>query len=237
MSIKATACDGELNEDPLELKTSKFLGTPFLPEGMDYPEDSDGNPLILIAQINFSEAPALEGFPSEGILQLYFSSTEWWDMEGEEKIVYLSGEEIAKPSRTHLPQIELESYKELPIWKIHKLSFEKSIDTGSSEDCQFDFDFGGLDYWEFEESLSDDEKAEFGDYFTGEGHKMGGYAYFTQGDPRDYSNDQRADVQILQIDSDEEIMFGDSGIGHIFISPENLAKRAFDKAYFYWDCC
>ena len=64
ISIKARPLDCELNNDPLGLKQSKFLGAPFVPEGMSYPEDKHGNPLILIAQINFSEIPELEGFPS-----------------------------------------------------------------------------------------------------------------------------------------------------------------------------
>jgi uncharacterized protein YwqG len=237
ISIEATPLDCELNSDPLGLQQSKFLGKPFVPEGTDYPVDRHGNPLVLIAQINFSETPELEGFPSEGILQLYFSTSEWWDMPGEEKIIYISGDDLNKIARTDLPSIKAEYYEELPVWKIHKLKFKKSIDTGSSEDCQFSFDFSGKDYWDFEEDLTEEGKKEFNDYFSGEGHKIGGYAYFTQSDPRDYSDGQKDDIQLLQIDTDEEIMFGDSGIGHIFISPEDLVKNDFGKAYFYWDCC
>ena len=237
VSIEATPLDCELNNDPLDLKQSKFMGNPFVPEDMVYPEDKHGNPLVLLAQINFSEMPELEGFPTDGILQLYFSTTEWWDMPGAEKIIYLNGDDLKKSPKTDFSFIKADFYKELPVWKIHSLSFKKSIDTGNSEDCQFSFDFGGKDYWDFEESLNESDKEAFYEYFSGEGHKIGGYAYFTQGDPRDYSEDQRNDIQILQIDTDDEIMFGDSGIGHIFISPENLARKDFDKVYFYWDCC
>lgn len=237
VSIKATALDCDLDKDPLDVKNSKFLGVPFVPEGMEYPTDKNGDPLVLIAQINFSELPLLEGFPNEGILQLYFSTKEWWDMSGAEKFIYITGAEVNKPQRSDLPSIDKDMHEDLPVWKIHKLEFVKTIDTGSSEDCQFSFDFGGKDYWDFEESLSEDDKKAFDGYFTGEGHKVGGYACFTQGDPRDYADDQQNDVQILQIDVDDEIMFGDSGIGHIFISPEHLKNREFDKSYFYWDCC
>ena len=237
VSIEATPLNCELDSDPLDLKQSKFLGNPFVPEDMAYPEDKHGNPLVLIAQINFSEVPELEGFPSDGILQLYFSSTEWWDMSGAEKIIYLSSDELKKMPKTDFSFISVDSYKELPVWKIHKLRFKKSIDTGNSEDCQFSFNFGGKDYWDFEETLNERNKEAFDKYFSSEGHKIHGYGDFTQGDPRDYSEEQRNDVQILQIDVDDEIMFGDSGIGHVFISPESLACKDFDKAYFYWDCC
>lgn len=237
ISIKATPLGCDLDDDPLGLQQSKFLGKPFVPEGMPYPEDQHGNPLVLMAQINFTEIPKLEGFPSEGILQLYFSTSEWWDMSGAERVIYISGDDLKKKARSDLPLMKSEYYEDLPIWKIHKLDFKRSIDTGSSEDCQFSFDFCGKDYWDFEESLNDEDKKRFNDYFSSEGHKIGGYAYFTQGDPRDYGADQRNDVQLLQIDTDEEIMFGDSGIGHIFISPDDLVRKDFGKAYFYWDCC
>lgn len=237
ISIKATPLDCEPNNDPLGLQQSKFLGKPFVPEGMPYPEDKHGNPLALIAQINFSETPELEGFPNDGILQLYFRTSEWWDMPGGEEIIYISGDDLKKTARTDLPLMKAEYYEELPVWKVHKLDFKRSMDTGSSEDCQFSFDFGGKDYWDFEEDLNEEGKKQFNNYFSGEGHKIGGYAYFTQGDPRDHGADQRDDVQILQIDTDDEIMFGDSGIGHIFISPNDLARKDFSKAYFYWDCC
>jgi uncharacterized protein YwqG len=39
------------------------------------------------------------------------------------------------------------------------------------------------------------------------------------------------------MDTDEHLMFGDSGIAHVFIDPLDLENRQFEKAYFYWDCC
>lgn len=49
--------------------------------------------------------------------------------------------------------------------------------------------------------------------------------------------DKTTDVLLLQIDTDEKIMFGDSGVAHLFISPDALKKQQFDQAYFQWDCC
>jgi uncharacterized protein YwqG len=42
---------------------------------------------------------------------------------------------------------------------------------------------------------------------------------------------------LLQIDTDNEIMFGDSGVANVFINEDDLKKKKFDKAYFNWDCC
>ena len=47
------------------IKSSKFLGAPYLPIGTDYPKDKDGKPLILWAQLNFSEIPHLDDYPKK----------------------------------------------------------------------------------------------------------------------------------------------------------------------------
>lgn len=54
---------------------SKFLGLPYLPKGFLYPTDSNRQPLILLAQINFAELPPLPNYPTNGILQFYISTT------------------------------------------------------------------------------------------------------------------------------------------------------------------
>ena len=69
------------------------------------------------------------------------------------------------------------------------------------------------------------------------GHKIGGYAYFTQSDPREYDENKIDDLLVLQIDSDDEIMFGDSGVMNVFLNANDLKTSDFTKAYFNWDCC
>ncbi|OAN16495.1 hypothetical protein A3K86_10755 [Photobacterium jeanii] len=236
VSIKAKPLGCDLSNDTLELTKSKFLGFPFFPSDSQYPKDEKGKPMALIAQINFAEVPELEGFPTSGLLQLYFPVDDWWDM-GSEKIIYHSSEDLQKRSITDFTFIDCKLYEELPIYKIHDLSFKKAIDTGCNEDSQFSFTFGSKDYWDFEEGLTESEKQEFNNYFSCSGHKIGGYADFTQGDPRDYDQKQMNDVQLLQIDVDDFIMFGDSGVGHIFINPDDLKSGHLERAYFYWDCC
>ncbi|MEN0051285.1 MAG: DUF1963 domain-containing protein [Bacteroidota bacterium] len=222
-------------EDNLDLKISKFLGIPFYPEYKDYPKDKNGKPMIMIAQLNFEQIPHLQYFPKSGILQLFISSTHWY--EEDSKVIYQSEDDIAKPTISDFTFLSNNDYEEIPIFKLHQLSFEKSVDRGGSEDSQFDYLFGQEDYWEFTENLSKEQESEFNKYFDATGHKIGGYAEFTQSDPRDYDSAKRDDIQLLQIDVDKHIMFGDSGLGHIFISKENLIEKDFSKAYFYWDCC
>ncbi len=44
-----------------------------VPEGIDYPRDREGHPLILPARINVAETPRLAPFPDAGLLQIFIA--------------------------------------------------------------------------------------------------------------------------------------------------------------------
>jgi uncharacterized protein YwqG len=43
-------------------------------------------------------------------------------------------------------------------------------------------------------------------------------------------------VLLLQLDSDEEMMWGDSGIANFFIDPDDLRRGDFSRVAYHWDC-
>ena len=218
----------------LSLLQSKFLGHPFLPVGTPYPHDEKGQPMLLLAQLNFAEIPALAGFPTTGILQFFLSPTEWYDAEDYQVLYHAAT--VAQP-QTDFSFLTSDLYTDSPIRAEHSLTFSLATEYGGAEDCRFDMTFDGKNYYEYENTLSEEQQEELDAYCNNSGHRLGGYAYFTQGDPRENGPELQEDVQLLQIDVDKKIMFGDSGLGHFFISPATLAARQFDQAYFYWDCC
>ena len=55
----------------IAITASKFGGTPYLPKDYAYPITAKGEPLKLLAQLNFAELPKLENLPASGILQFY----------------------------------------------------------------------------------------------------------------------------------------------------------------------
>lgn len=229
----------KIDAKPLKPKTilsfteSKFLGKPYLPIGAEYPKDIAGKPMILLAQLNFSEIPPLENYPDKGILQFYISGDEWYNME-EYKILYHT--EIEN-HETNFDFLTEELYEDSPVYCEHSLAFSIEEEYGGSQDFRFDFTFNGLEYYEFEEKLDKKQKKELEKFFAKEGHKIGGYAYFTQSDPREFGEKSKNDILLLQIDTDDEIMFGDSGVANFFINKEDLINKNFEKAYFNWDCC
>lgn len=234
ISIKTEFLEVDPLVDPLGLLSSKFLGLPFFPKGKDYPTDREGDPMILVVQINFKEIPSLKPFPDSGILQLFFSKARWY--ANEVAIVFHDEKDVLEEPMQNFSFLKSEDYEQIPIHKVHRLSFAKEMEPGEPEDSQFDCSFGGLSYWDYYEKLGKNQATLMDRYFNGDGHKIGGYSFFTQGDPRAYEADRKDDIQLLQIDSDEAILFGDMGLIHLFIDPVALQAGDFSKAYFYWDC-
>ena len=93
------------------------------------------------------------------------------------------------------------------------------------------------------------EENEVGDYlkkinekyyekFETWGHKLLGYPACTQSDPRCYNKKySKYDTLLLQIDTDSDIMWGDSGVANFFISKEDMKNKKFDNILYNWDCC
>jgi len=213
---------------------SKFSGKPFLPVGITYPIDKSGKPMLLWAQINFEEMPELQPYPNKGILQL-FVSEDWFTMD-DYKILF--HENVECEIQTDFSLLTEDLYENSPFSREHKLTFSEEVEYGGSEDIEFGFEFKGKSYYEYSEALPEAQQKEMSKYFYSIGHRVGGYAYFTQGDPREFNEmSGKADLHLLQIDSNDKIMIGDAGVAHVFINPEDLTNRNFEKAYFYYDCC
>ena len=215
-------------------KASKFAGDPYWPLANEWPKDKSGSEMVLLAQINFEEAPPLKDYPTKGILQLFVSIESWHEMNDFNVIFH---EDIDAVAVTDFSFITPAMHAGSPIGMEHSLTFKKAEEWGGTEDFRFEYLFDGKPPYEFHEHLSDEEQREFEELFYATGHKIGGYAYFTQTDPREFDEESKNDVILLQIDTADHIMFGDSGIAHILINEEHLRNRQFDKAYFYWDCC
>ena len=230
--IKNTATQTVPWLDPLPLRASKFLGKPIFPLNKAYPTDKKKRPMLLVAHIDFKQIPENElDLPKDGVLQLFFSADHWYT--DDVKVIYHAEAELQASLIEDFSFIDPKYYKEMPADGVQELSFEVGIDQGSMEDEGFMDALSDANIPDIDEELEDS----LYDHFHGEGHKIGGYATFTQGDPRGYDHDKRWDFQLLQIDSDDEIMFGDAGVAHVFISHDALKAKNFDQAYFYWDCC
>lgn len=234
----------------LSLWQSKFGGFPYFPKGMDYPKDSQGRPMYLLAQINFSEIPRLEGFPEKGMLQFYISGNDMWGMSFEDqckqddfRVLYfpdvLEDKSCLVTDFGFLP----EPQGCLPIEKQSSLTFTLKNAPLSVNDYQFEERILNIDPDLRLELFSTFQRVygEYGDKLPSDGHKLGGYPFFTQYDPRGQKKNQgEKRVLLFQMDSDEKeagIMWGDAGVANFFIPEEDLKNLDFSNVLYNWDCC
>lgn len=254
-----------VKDTPLPLTASKFGGLPYWERTNEYPKSENGEPLYLLAQINFADVPHLPDFPEKGLLQIFVEADDTWGLDFKDekqknwRIVYHKTiSSITAMSEADLRAMGVKSSSDekdedeyLPFEKEYALSFEKQL-TFVHPNCddQFDdtvqaiaqelgfpvFDGGALDWFE-----EDDYNA----FCVGEDyaqHQIGGFPNFTQNDVR-----RVGDVLLFQMDSEMgngedgkskswEILWGDCGIANFFISRADLKNLDFSNVLYNWDC-
>ena len=195
-----------VSPEPLPVTSSKFGGVPYLPEGVDAPTNTHGDPLGMIAQINCAELPDNDIYPKTGIVQFWMNLADGlWGMDFENPIAQNNTRvtyypEVGAPdTKAALPQIDWEDVG----WPIYPenvelaLSFEviQQGDVILSEEFFDTF----VEQWnslypdqtieELDEldDLSDELVTDFFDDFA-EFHKIGGKPIFVQNDPRDFED-------------------------------------------------
>jgi len=221
---------------------SRIGGQPYLPEIFSYPKSDEGKPLFFLAQINFEEVPTLANFPKKGILQFYISdggnygaSLDTEIGQADFRLLYFP-DPIKDKKELHTEFSPFSQFHDVPLssGKSYQMKFEKQYEIAPTTDHHFDKKMGGDFFMKFGEKEWD-RKAEYDEVISAASHKVGGYAHFTQDDPRMYKN--KSSLLLFQLDSDPEIgcQWGDMGIAHFFIEPEDLIAKDFSKVTFNWD--
>ena len=247
----------ELEEAETDIFESKVGGFPYWDRAKEYPTDSDGNKLVLLAQINFEKEQFNNNLlPTDGILQFFIGYNDVYGMnfnkQDEQKdwrVIYhkqvnknVNKDEIAK---LNIPTtITLDEKKEeyFPFYKEYKIKFNKKKSYIGMNDYKFDNLLTDILEKEFNAQVgnnpysffSKNEEDYFIEHFNAFGHKLLGYPDFTQSDPRDI--DSNYDTLLLQIDTDGDIIWGDSGICNFFINKKDLENGDFSRIIYNWDC-
>lgn len=229
-----------------DVLASKVGGRAYWPEGHDYPQDGRGQSLFLLAQIDFSEAPRLEGYPDSGLLQFFIANDDLYGadfgpnaaVQKDFRVVYWPAP-LAAPGSTMLPASRGEIYLPMDPYKPRRMRFIAANETMGAGDAGIDAVLGQDVY-----ALAEQYAAHHGlpedavvdalyTHLARTGHKLGGYPYFTQEDPRRADDPRRL---LLQLDTDDQMMWGDAGVANFFIDPDDLARRDFSRVMYNWDC-
>ena len=240
-----------LQESNPSIFESKFGGLPYLPIEREVPTNFQGKPLRHLAQIRCDALPKNNlVLPSQGILQFWIEDNDLYglDFAGEDatggyRVVYYEDidESILVDDIKERYQESIEEY--FPINGSFGLRFKTVLENSP------------LEYQDVEELLLESWNALYPKHKRetmydlgvaydnlynknyGAGHKIGGYPYFTQSDPR--SDEKEYDTLLLQIDTDGSgenwIMWGDSGVGNFFINEEKLKALDFSDVLYNWD--
>ena len=264
--IPAIFIDRKPNTVQPSLTDSKFGGLPYWDLQKEYPTDSEGRKMMLLAQINFSDLSTLDTIlPKEGMLQFFITVDDDvfgmdFDEPTSQKDFRVVFHDTVKPDVTEAQVQALELVRAedaddygTPIFRQAALSFRAGTDYMDTNLTEFPAVFvqavkavTGEDidaetwYQYFAESSEDD--GYMSSELSGLGHKMLGYPGFIQFDPREDDEElQPYDTLLLQIDSDMEdgedyVLWGDCGVANLFINKEALIKRDFGKVLYNWDC-
>ncbi len=238
-SIKATP------KEDLALEESKFGHYPCMPLDFDYPKDSEGRFMFPLAQLNCRDIPSIEGYPETGYLQFYISAFDdvyGLDFDNQQsqknfRVLYFTEKETTQFKVDFSFLDEVMQSNMLPLYKTHSLEITKSVEYVGLHDIHYDKLEIHLQNLALAHPAIEDDLMEMAyEAFPNNGHKIGGYAYFTQEDPRKYKDEFKDYILLFQIDSDDHIMWGDVGVANFFIHPDDLAKKDFSKVMYNWDC-
>jgi uncharacterized protein YwqG len=240
-SIKITAAKSK----KLNPWDSKFGGVPYLPKGKSIPKTRSGKELTLLAQINFSDLPKNNLFPSKGLLQFYILGGTSYGLNPKPENI-TSQIDTAKVIFIR-DIIEIETFKTdqavqypkyFPLRDSYKLEFKVNQEYISRSDKAFHEWTKKHDKEDIIHQYDDLElEKTFEIDLSGMGHKLSGYPFFTQWDPRVnevFSNDEYE--LLFQMDSEGDILWGDSGVANFFIKKEDLRKHNFSNVLYNWDC-
>ena len=223
-------------------KESYFGGYPFVPKNGDtweWPVTEDGNPLAFIVQINFEDISKDFGYPEKGILQIFVDMDAYeYDFEGGLKAIYydektLALESTSKPTDAG-PEID-EATPFMDDYVPHKIVFRESYQIPPS--LYFDARNDDVEIMGKAKDLSDliDEIGlDATDEFTNWNHHLGGQPFWVQYPPIEEGDP--TPTFMLQIDTDDYMMFGDAGNMHVWGSLEKLQKGDFSDFQWEWAC-
>lgn len=250
------------------LTDSKVGGTPYLPRGEAWPVCSYGAPMTFLAQIDCTQLKDLPDFPHAGLLQFFIGTDDVYGADFDDQIAQLGYQvfyrETVDPSVTVAdiahprPSDDQERYTPLgdrPCRIVFGQPREQELPEG---DHLFEMLFLQAwnqrrpekplnSIWSFY-GLFPKEERDYNIFALDPaaittGHRMDGYPFFTQNDPRSEDIDyQEFDTLLFQLDSEmrdrrELVLWGDCGVGNFFINREALKRRDFSRVLYNWDCC
>ena len=222
----------------------------YWPTDQAWPSDENGRPLFGLLQLNLAELPALDGFPTHGILQFFVCDDAFWganpltpQQQENFRVIY---HDHSEPENT--PLLDdfsfLPYYEDLPLQRDICLAVTGTLaempmppqDYRFANTLEDIFTAFGDQQWEM---LGAYKKA-----IGTVGHRLGGYASFIQDDPRQADDSPQWEL-LLQLDTDPKVglVWGDYGVAHWFYAEvprsrsleEDVSGINFGQIWYGWE--
>ncbi|ELP89973.1 hypothetical protein EIN_302320 [Entamoeba invadens IP1] len=205
--------DLKLLDSDAPFYSSKVGGIPYYPIGMKYPTIPSGKYMYLLAQINFSEMPKLENFPTTGILQIFMFPNYCYGLYGANgeydhtlhKVIYHENVDLDEKHQQKLPEEVAKNYNEKHEILLDDVPFNSvfAIKGKLEEGASFRWykkeqiiDKMAMKYNVSKDELYDNIMED--DRLRPQLCSLGGYPNFAQEDPR---SDDTYDTLLLQLES------------------------------------
>ncbi len=224
---------------------SSVGGRPGLPDGMAWPLDTQGAPMLFVAQINFADMPPIPDYPARGLLSFWVTNEDVFGCEfpsrGQRGFRTLWFEEPAGFTRRDPPE-----YAENWSPMGRRMHAEGAPLLGRATSMPPPAGCNAFDQFA-QDWLKDCPRAVSDKLFDKVAESRpaclyyGGFPDFVQYDIRDDDQLRAHDRVLLQMgfcsgDRDWEICWGDAGEATFLIEPDALEKRQFERSIFSWDC-
>lgn len=237
---------GRIRKASAPAPTDSYVGGhPFLPAGHAWPRDEEGESMHFVAQVNFADVPALSGFPTSGLLQMFVKADDTWGLTFDDTTGvtgfhcrWFSAADLTQPSQAasaHPIPIPRDSYSpvadsttprriEFTETRMLPQGWEHLAPDLARHPHAFDV---LANLWEDHEDLADAT-------LDGWDVQVGGWPSFVQAPPVVPTG--RSSQLILGFGSNDLMMWGDVGTAHLFGDPAALASGDLSGLWWEWAC-
>ena len=246
-------------EKPSSPLDSMFWGECYLPQGEQIPQTPDGEPMRLLAQLNFAQIPVLPGFPSQGLLQFWLDDNadhfeakidDYQTMRELYAIRFYPQPDLALQQKEAPPQ----GPGLLPLMNLPqlagKMAFQAAEEIATIDLSAGNGNFTDYGYAEAAKALTpkilrksgfnlelEDVTDEFCWQFGNWGCKLGGHPALRQGDIRYNMPELQPYTTLLfqyDLTTPEEL---ETDTFVFLIKPQDLAVCRFDDVRLYYHNC
>lgn len=205
------------------------------------PLDPAGKPMRQLAAIYCDEFPGV-GLPETGLIRIFIAEDDLFGLDLDRPNVQSGFRVLYDEDPSGLiPGPDPGPSDQFPVNVRCRMSIHSRVKQAMPMgDYRFEDRFGAFLEEMGAEYPGEEDQELMDEILSPEFHRIGGYAWFTQSDPREDPRYAKYDTLLFQLDcmdaGDMRVVIGDEGVMNFFIPAEKLAAKDFSDVLYWWDC-